>query len=159
MISPPFNGNVAKHVDDVVYLFWHVRQMPTEVTVNMPSKILKRIHTSNGDTALYSVDMISTGPGRAEKRNESYLIHSREAAGSLKDRRNEDLRSTWQVNVMIADLHDGKIACWVHVSCSPLKEQKVHLVQFDKQTGHGNLTFDPLKVAEALREIIPIRQT
>jgi len=126
-----FDRGVARHIDDVVYLFWSITQATDKIVINPPFRAMKVLTLAGGETIIYTVDFKITGEGIAEKANEAYSVHSMAAAKEASARRNESLSSLWQVNVLIVELEDGSCTIRGTVTCRP--DGSAHPVRLNAQ--------------------------
>jgi hypothetical protein len=129
-----FDGAKAFYVTDVCYLFWVVKKTATTAEVGIPFKILKTIDLGDNEQCLYSAEFVPAPTGEVKTENETYDVSS-ELSGTVQKaaiRRNENLRTRWQVNIFIIHEETAEIKLGIRTSHCPQKEN--HLVVFD-QTG------------------------
>lgn len=142
-----FDRGIAKRIEDIVYLFWKIQQTPNKVIISPPFRAMKTLTLPGGETGIYTVDIQMTGQGVGKRVNETYNTYSMSAGKEASERRNENLQSLWQVNVMIVEMQNG--SCEVHtgVTCQP--DTLIHPVQFLGPT----VKFDTVKIAASLQSL------
>jgi hypothetical protein len=99
---------------------------------------MKVLTLACGEPAIYTVDFVVSGNGTGKRENERYSLHSMDAGREASKRRNEDLGSVWQVNVLIIELEDGTCAIQTLVTCRP--DGAAHPVRFVGNTLSADAT-------------------
>lgn len=145
-----FDGMKPRVLDEITYIFWPVSRSREEIRINPPFKMQKPVRLPDGCVALYSLDLKAQGDGKASK-HESYHVSTPCNLDNLRGRKDEDLRSDWQVNVFVSDLEDGSLVLPSYVSYCPNRAE--HLVKFQHAGKPTGFTADPREIGRLLTDL------